>query len=461
VIGGGRLRRRGGIARERRVDGKQLRLDLAGPSVHEGDKLLGCAVLVTVVAYRLESIGQLYRDRADAENAFDELKNPWGLSGFTTQDINRSQTMARMRPANRGFRRAPPAAMVPSGQPSARETAMTSPCTVRLTAPLALLLVCGGASAQSNSEVYTYSVSRTEVSDSVTGSGAAQVERSEYDAVGGSRASVHYGASAASSQTLRASASLDIESQVSDNYAGAETLSSFRKIVTVGAGASGLAPGMKVLLDVPLSFDGRASTGSGTSGGTSFSYSRVDVSLSYSIVDLDQLIVRGGGEGSPVSTSPRELMRFGYGATLFYDSGTDANASAGWRGRSTNTAEIAGGDAEIYLDPAPSTGSIDLGVDTGALSFTIETYVGNRLYFEGSLGVFAQAVASYGPGYSRGFYSNTFDAGVTSTIAGLEFSGETPGVYPLTAVPEPASLLMTLAGLAALGLRIRARRATA
>ena len=44
---------------------------------------------------QLESIGQLYRDRADAENAFDELKNQWGLGGFTTQDINRCQTVAR------------------------------------------------------------------------------------------------------------------------------------------------------------------------------------------------------------------------------------------------------------------------------------------------------------------------------------------------------------------------------
>ncbi|MFN8895873.1 MAG: transposase, partial [Betaproteobacteria bacterium] len=33
--------------------------------------------------------------RADAENAFDELKNQWGLGGFTTQDIKRCQTMAR------------------------------------------------------------------------------------------------------------------------------------------------------------------------------------------------------------------------------------------------------------------------------------------------------------------------------------------------------------------------------
>jgi hypothetical protein len=52
-------------------------------------------MLVTDVAYPLESIAQLYRDRADAENAFDELKNQWGLGGFTTQDISRCQTVAR------------------------------------------------------------------------------------------------------------------------------------------------------------------------------------------------------------------------------------------------------------------------------------------------------------------------------------------------------------------------------
>lgn len=52
-------------------------------------------MLVTDVAYLLESIAQLYRDRSDAENAFDELKNRWGLGGFTTQDINRCQTVVR------------------------------------------------------------------------------------------------------------------------------------------------------------------------------------------------------------------------------------------------------------------------------------------------------------------------------------------------------------------------------
>jgi hypothetical protein len=35
------------------------------------------AVLVTNTGYEMLGLGQRYRDRADAENAFDELKNHW------------------------------------------------------------------------------------------------------------------------------------------------------------------------------------------------------------------------------------------------------------------------------------------------------------------------------------------------------------------------------------------------
>lgn len=53
------------------------------------------AVLVTNLDHEILSLGQLYRDRADAENAFDELKNQWGWSGFTTHDLHRCQLSAR------------------------------------------------------------------------------------------------------------------------------------------------------------------------------------------------------------------------------------------------------------------------------------------------------------------------------------------------------------------------------
>lgn len=41
-------------------------------------------------------IVQLYRQRADAENVFDELKNQWGFSGFCSQKAVVSQSSARM-----------------------------------------------------------------------------------------------------------------------------------------------------------------------------------------------------------------------------------------------------------------------------------------------------------------------------------------------------------------------------
>lgn len=58
-------------------------------------KLWEYAVLVTNADYPLESMGQLYRDRADCENGFDELKNQWGWGGYTTHDIERCNLSAR------------------------------------------------------------------------------------------------------------------------------------------------------------------------------------------------------------------------------------------------------------------------------------------------------------------------------------------------------------------------------
>ena len=58
-------------------------------------KLWDYAVLVTNSNYELKAIGQLYRDRADCENGFDELKNQWGWGGYTTQDLERCNLSAR------------------------------------------------------------------------------------------------------------------------------------------------------------------------------------------------------------------------------------------------------------------------------------------------------------------------------------------------------------------------------
>jgi hypothetical protein len=51
---------------------------------------------VTSLDSEILTLGQLYRDRADCENVFDELKNQWGWGGFTTQDLTRCRLLAGM-----------------------------------------------------------------------------------------------------------------------------------------------------------------------------------------------------------------------------------------------------------------------------------------------------------------------------------------------------------------------------
>jgi len=53
------------------------------------------AVLVTPQPLAIATVAQLYRDRADAENVLDELKNQWGWCGYTTHDLTRCQVTAR------------------------------------------------------------------------------------------------------------------------------------------------------------------------------------------------------------------------------------------------------------------------------------------------------------------------------------------------------------------------------
>ena len=83
------------LAVETKPDGKRKgQQSLQFANVDAG-KLWEYAVLVTNSDYPLAAIGQLYRDRADCENGFDELKNQWGWGGYTTQDLERCNLSAR------------------------------------------------------------------------------------------------------------------------------------------------------------------------------------------------------------------------------------------------------------------------------------------------------------------------------------------------------------------------------
>jgi hypothetical protein len=52
-------------------------------------------VLVTNLKNDLMGLTDLYLQRADAENVYDELKNQWGWGGFMTKDLHRCQVAAR------------------------------------------------------------------------------------------------------------------------------------------------------------------------------------------------------------------------------------------------------------------------------------------------------------------------------------------------------------------------------
>ena len=54
------------------------------------------SVVVTSLDCEDITLAQFYRDRGEADNTFDELKNQWGWGGFTTQDLKRTQITARM-----------------------------------------------------------------------------------------------------------------------------------------------------------------------------------------------------------------------------------------------------------------------------------------------------------------------------------------------------------------------------
>lgn len=53
-------------------------------------------ILVTNMNDDIVTMAQYYRDRADCENNFDELKNQWGWCGYTTHDLKRNRFMAKI-----------------------------------------------------------------------------------------------------------------------------------------------------------------------------------------------------------------------------------------------------------------------------------------------------------------------------------------------------------------------------
>ena len=81
------------VAKRKGKGRRKAQMELEMGWMQEGTTLYENAVLVTSLDDDIFTLAQHYRDRGDAENNFDELKNQWGWLGFTTHDHARSEMM--------------------------------------------------------------------------------------------------------------------------------------------------------------------------------------------------------------------------------------------------------------------------------------------------------------------------------------------------------------------------------
>jgi len=72
--------------------GQQELAFVEGP---ENMRLFEYSILVTSLKDELITLMAHYRDRADCDNNFDEVKNQWGWGDCVTQQLRTSQIMAR------------------------------------------------------------------------------------------------------------------------------------------------------------------------------------------------------------------------------------------------------------------------------------------------------------------------------------------------------------------------------
>jgi hypothetical protein len=62
----------------------------------DAGELFEYAVLITNDQESIIARAQLYRERADCENVFDEIKNQRGWGGFMTQNFKRCRIITRL-----------------------------------------------------------------------------------------------------------------------------------------------------------------------------------------------------------------------------------------------------------------------------------------------------------------------------------------------------------------------------
>jgi hypothetical protein len=264
----------------------------------------------------------------------------------------------------------------------------------------------------------------------------------------------HYAAASGQTLSLRSM----VATQNGNNQT--HTDSSFNWTSTSLPGSSGLAVGSPFTVTLSFQIDGSHVAGVGSSLSDYRASSRSETDLRLDVYDLDSPTHE---LGSPMS-SVRYSSFVDVDASLYepsdaYPSGA-AFTGVGYGVQLVLLDPIAGsrnwsGNATHYAsDPYAYSVLQHYDVNTGVLSLSFDTWVGNRIYFEGTLatGIVCLTTAPSCKGLAD--FSNTFDAELTASVAGIGFSDYTPGVE--APVPEPAG--WALMGFGVLALLWRRRR---
>lgn len=289
----------------------------------------------------------------------------------------------------------------------------------------------------------------------------------------------HYAAASGESLTLRSMVATWGDSNQ------AQSKSSFNWTTVAGTGVSGLSAGDPFTATLSFRIDGRTAAGFGlafvpfvpayalppdftlTSSATS--------RLRFDMYDLDSPSYEGGAPQARISYVSAANVEAGlYSASSSYPNGaeyTNVGHQVGLEYTDASGQQSPWSGNDIYS--ASVTTLIPLkevyDVDTGVLSVSIDTKVGNHLYFEGELQANVDCFTYSPTGSSPSCagladYSHTFDAELSSSVDGIAFSDYTPGVFgpvfdPVPgSVPEPETYTLMLAALGLLAVMSRRRK---